>query len=154
MFSKMSGQRVVAESSAQVPLDIVLTEGVRGAPDVGVLASADRDHLAVMVWHYHDDDVPGPDAAVDLAVAGLPASVGEAELTHYRIDEHHSNAYAAWKRMGSPVAPDRGQYAMMQAAARLALMDAPARLGVVGGEVSLRFTLPRQAVSLVFLEWS
>jgi hypothetical protein len=43
---------------------------------------------------------------------------------------------------------------MMQAAARLALMDAPARLGVVGGEVSLRFTLPRQAVSLVFLEWS
>jgi xylan 1,4-beta-xylosidase len=154
MFSKMRGQRVVAESSAQVPLDTVLTEGVRGAPDVGVLASADRDRLAVMVWHYHDDDVPGPDAAVDLAVAGLPASVGEAVLTHYRIDEHHSNAYAAWKRMGSPIAPDRGQYATMQAAARLAHMDPPVTRGVVGGEVRLRFTLPRQAVSLVLLEWS
>jgi len=48
-----------------------------------------------MVWHYHDDDTLGPDAAVELAMAGLPAAVRQGEVAHYRIDEHHSNAYAA-----------------------------------------------------------
>jgi xylan 1,4-beta-xylosidase len=153
MFSKMGGERVAAESSAQVPLETMLTEGVRGAPDVAALASTEPNRLAVMVWHYHDDDLPGPDAAVDLALAGLPASVGEAKVAHYRIDEHHSNAYATWRRMGSPIAPNRDQYSEMQAAAELALMDAPTTTSVDGGAVALSFTLPRQAVSLVTIEW-
>jgi xylan 1,4-beta-xylosidase len=153
MFSKMGGERVAAESSAQVPLDTMLTEGVRGAPDVGVFASTEPNRLAVMIWHYHDDDVPGPDAAVELAVTGLPATVRKAQLVHYRIDERHSNAYAAWKRMGSPIAPDRDQYGEMEAAARLALMGPPATVTVNGGAARLSFTLPRQAVSLVTLEW-
>jgi xylan 1,4-beta-xylosidase len=153
MFSKMGAKRVAAESSAQVPLETMLAEGVRGAPDVAALASAEPNHLAVMVWHYHDDDVPGPDAAVDLAVAGLPAPISQAKLAHYRIDEHHSNAYAAWRRMGSPIAPDRDQYAELEAASRLALLDAPATVDAERGAVTLRFTLPRQAVSLVTIEW-
>jgi xylan 1,4-beta-xylosidase len=153
MFSMMGGQRVGAESSAQVPLDTMLTEGVRGAPDVAALASAEPNRLAVMVWHYHDDDVPGPDAAVDLRMVGLPAATHQAKVTHYRIDEHHSNAYAAWRRMGSPIAPDRDQYSRLEAAATLALMDPPAMASVEGGVVTLRFTLPRQAVSLVTLQW-
>jgi len=59
------------------------------------LASAAPNRLAVRVWHYHDDDTLGPDAAVELAMAGLPAAVRQGEVAHYRIDEHHSNAYAA-----------------------------------------------------------
>jgi len=106
-----------------------------------------------MVWHYHDDDVAGPDAAVELAVAGLPAAVTEAKLAHYRIDEHHGNAYAAWKRMGSPLLPDRHQYGELGAASELALLDAPAAARVESGVVTLRFALPRQAVSLVTIEW-
>jgi xylan 1,4-beta-xylosidase len=153
MFSKMGGQRVATASSAQVPLDTLLEEGVRGAPDVAALASAEANRVAVMVWHYHDDDVPGPDAAVDLAVAGLPAALDRARLAHYRIDEHHANAYAAWRRMGSPIAPDRDQYRELQAASGLALLDAPATARVEGGAVTLRFPLPRQAVSLVTIEW-
>jgi xylan 1,4-beta-xylosidase len=153
MFARMDGERVAAQSTAQVPLETVLGEGVRGDPDVGVLASATRDRLAVMVWHYHDDDVPGPDAAVELAVAGLPGALDRAEVAHYRIDEHHSNAYAAWQRMGSPIAPDREQYTALEAAARLTRLDAPASASVEGGALTLRFTLPRQGVSLVTLEW-
>ncbi|HEX9190420.1 MAG TPA: beta-xylosidase [Vicinamibacteria bacterium] len=153
MFSKMDGQRVATASSAQVPLDTLLEEGVRGAPDVAALASAEPNRVAVMVWHYHDDDVPGPAAAVELAVAGLPAAIGEATLGHYRIDEHHGNSYAAWRRMGSPIAPDRDQYRELEAASGLALLDAPATARVEGGAVTLRFPLPRQAVSLVTIEW-
>jgi xylan 1,4-beta-xylosidase len=153
MFSKMRGQRLAAESSAEVPLDAIVREGVRGAPDVAAFASGEPNRLAVMAWHYHDDDVPGPEAAVDLAVAGLPAAVRQARVVHYRIDERHSNAYAAWRRMGSPIAPDRDQYSELEAAARLALMDAPAPMGVERGILTLRFALPRQAVSLVTIEW-
>ena len=40
----------------------MLKDGVRGAtPDVSALASLEANRLSVMVWHYHDDDVPGPD---------------------------------------------------------------------------------------------
>ena len=59
----------------------------------------------VLVWHYHDDDLPGPDAAVELSLRGLPAQAGSVLVQHYRIDSDHSNAYEAWKRMGSPPRP-------------------------------------------------
>jgi xylan 1,4-beta-xylosidase len=42
MFAQMAGTRVQAHSSEQVPLDKVMSEGVRGKPDVGVLASEHR----------------------------------------------------------------------------------------------------------------
>jgi xylan 1,4-beta-xylosidase len=153
MFAKMGGQRVTASSSAEVALDTVLTEGVRGAPDVAAFAGLEGRRLSVMAWHYHDDDLPGPEAAVELEVAGLPAAANRATATHHRIDEHHSNAYGAWKRMGSPIAPTPEQYAELQAASRLARLEAPAEVAVEGGRATLRFSLPRQAVSLIVLEW-
>jgi xylan 1,4-beta-xylosidase len=153
MFSKMGGKRVPAESSAQVPLDTMLTEGVRGAPDVAAFASAERNRLAVLLWHYHDDDVPGPEAAVELSLSGLPLPSGEVRLVHFRVDEGHSNAYAAWKRMGSPIAPNADQYRELLAASQLARLDAPATVRVEKGQAALRFALPRQGVSLVVLDW-
>ena len=55
--------------------------------------------------------------------------------------------------MGSPIAPDEQQYAALEAAGQLAPVEAPATLGVEKGQAVLRFVLPRQAVSLVVLEW-
>ena len=126
---------------------------MRGAPDVAAFASVEPNRLAVMVWHYHDDDVAGPEAAVDLTVAGLPAAARQATVTHYRIDENRSNAYAAWKRMGSPIAPTRQQYGELEAASRLALLEEPRSASVTNGTLALTFALPRQAVSLVMIEW-
>jgi len=154
MFSQMNGQRITAESDAAVPLDEIMRRGVREKPDVAALASKDGNKLCVMVWHYHDDDVKGADAAVELAVTGLPASASEAKLTHYRVDEHHSNAYDEWRRMGSPIAPNERQYRQLQEASNLArLVDAPTSVRVEQGATTLKFTLPRQGVSLVVLEW-
>jgi len=153
MFSKMGAERVAAESTGQVALDAIVKDGVRGAPDVGVLASRDPGHLAVLVWHYHDDDLPGPTADVELDLAGLPAGVREARVDHYRIDETHSNAYAEWRRMGSPIAPDRPQYEALLAASELTRLEAPRSEPVANGGLTLRFALPRQAVSLLTLDW-
>ena len=160
MFSMMSGGRVAASSSAAVALDDMLrsgpTGGVRGAPDVGAFASVDLDakRASVMVWHYHDDDVAGPEAAVDLSLTGLPAGVTEAALSHYRVDETHSNAYGAWKRMGSPIAPDEKQYQALQEAAKLATLDAsPTTASFAQGATRIQFRLPRQGVSLLVFQW-
>jgi xylan 1,4-beta-xylosidase len=153
MFGKMGGQRVAAQSSAEVGLEAIMRDGVRGDPDVATLASINGQGLSVLVWHYHDDDVPGPDAAVQLILTGLPQASGEVRLTHYRIDQNHSNAYAEWKLMGSPPAPTREQYRQLEQAGRLARLESPEVVTVHDHKAELAFTLPRQGVSLLVMEW-
>lgn len=154
MFSRMGAERIQADSTSAVSLTDILKSGVRTQPDVGALASRDAKRLAVMLWHYHDDDIAGPPALVEYVANGLPAGVQSAKLTHHRIDETHSNAFAEWKRMGSPIAPNREQYTAMQKASELAeLADSPTSVVVKNGAATLNFSLPRQAVSLIVLEW-
>lgn len=151
MFAMMGGQRVATRSSAEVPLDAIIEGGVRGEADVAAFASRDGRRLSVMVWHYHDDDVAGPDAAVQLSIAGL-GDARRAALTHYRIDETHSNAFAAWRRMGSPAAPGEEQYRTLVEAGRVATLDPPTAVKIEQGRAAVSFPLPRQAVSMLVLD--
>ena len=153
MFSRMSGQRIAATSDGAVPLEDIVAKGVRGRPDVAALASLDTRKLMVMCWHYHDDDVPGPAAEVLLNLRQLPANLTTAKVEHYRIDEFHSNAFAEWQRMGSPPAPGAGQYEVLERAGQLALLDPAGAVKLESGATELRFTLPRQAVSLLVFTW-
>ena len=61
MLGLMGGDRVRSRAAARVPLEIVRDTGVRDRADVNALASrrSGRD-LAVLVWNYHDDDLPAP----------------------------------------------------------------------------------------------
>jgi xylan 1,4-beta-xylosidase len=103
------------------------------------------------VWNYHDDDLPGPAADVELTVVG--AADGRPRLTHDRVDAEHSNAYEAWKTMGSPPQPTAAQYAQLERAGKLQPLAAPQRLRVEDATVRVTFTLPRQGVSLVKLSY-
>ena len=152
MFGKMSGQRLRVESDGAVSLDELLKGGVRGRPDVSALASLDASQLFVFVWHYHDDDLPGPDAEVELALNGLPWPDGEARLQHFRIDAGHSNAFAEWQRIGSPPQPSPEQYAQLEKAGQLTSLGAPQTVRFESGGTTVRFKLPRQAVSLLVFE--
>lgn len=154
MLSEMEGHRVAASSSGEVPLAAILAHGVRGLPDVGVRASESPGRLTVLIWHYHDDDVPGPDADVRLHVAGLPEAQAGVEMAHYRIDEGHSNAFSVWKRMGAPSDPSPAQYAQLRQAGQLAALTAsPEQVPIQGGRAELRFALPRSGVSLLVFRW-
>lgn len=149
MFSKMGGMRLSAESDGAVGLGEILKEGVRGKPDVSALASLDDGKLAVMAWHYHDDDLLGPDADIRLMFENLPAAFEKAEIRHYRIDRDHSNAYTLWQSMGSPQNPTPDQYAQLEKAGQLAEI-APYEIALAKGDRrALQFTLPRQGVSLL-----
>ena len=153
MFSLMSGDRLTTESDHAVSLDEMIGTGVRGAADVSALASLDQRKLCVMVWHYHDDDVTGPDADIEVTLDGLPLANGNPKLEHFRIDADHSNSYVAWKKMGSPKSPTPEQYAQLEKAGQLASLGDPTTITVSDYRVVVHLTLPRQGVSLLKFTW-
>ena len=152
-FSRMASERIAATSDRAVTLDAIIEKGVRANADVGVLAARDRHKVTVLVWHYHDDDVPGPDASITLNVDHLALRQGRARLRHDRIDGTHSNAYSAWQRLGSPARPTPAQYAELERASQLATVEGPGTVPVVNGGAAMTFLLPRQGVSLISLTW-
>jgi xylan 1,4-beta-xylosidase len=154
MFSKMSGDRLTAEGGTGYDAEKILDDGVRGAPDVNALAAYDKtkSQLTVLVWHYHDDDVPGPDAAIDLSLDQLPSKNGRAILTQYRIDADHSNSYKTWLRMGSPQTPTNQQYSQLEKASQLAQLGKSQKISIHNGQAGIHLVLPRQGVSLFVIK--
>jgi xylan 1,4-beta-xylosidase len=153
MAGLMSGQRVNTSSTGQVSLDDILNKGVRQTADVDAFATKAESEAAVMLWNYHDDDIPAAGATVQVTIAGIPIGVHKVLLQHYRIDETHSNSYTVWKKMGSPQSPTADQYAKLKDRGQLELFTSPEWLDVTDGKVTIATSLPRQATSLMHLKW-
>lgn len=154
MFGKMTGQRVEAASTAEVTLDAMMSDGVRGPhADVAALAAVDDTQLTVLVWHYHDDDAPGPDATVDLTLTNLPPQAGPLTLVEYRVDVNHSNAHTAWLNMGSPTRPTDEQMARLRRAGQLEAVGEQRPVPPSAGAATVSTRLPRQGVSLMIFTW-
>lgn len=153
MFGMLGNERLAATSSAALPGDEIVKAGVRGQPDINALAARKDHEVEILVWNYHDDDVPGTAALVELAVSGLPSKTGRCLIEHYRIDSSHSNAFTAWKEMGSPRSPSPAQQAQLEGAGQLQLLNSPTWRTVDQGSVHLEISLPRQGLSLVRISW-
>jgi xylan 1,4-beta-xylosidase len=148
MLGMLGGRWLETTSSHAVDLDRLLAHGVRETADVNAVATRDDGGVSILVWHYHDDDAPGPVADVEIAVSGL---TGRPRARHYRMDREHSNAFAIWQAMGAPQAPTPEQYARLEAAGRLQALDNAVTYNTAHGTIALQ--LPRQGVSLVRLEY-
>ena len=147
LFAKLGPDRVTAASSAQLPLNRVMADGVRGDADIGSIATRARDgSLAVLIWHYHDDEVPGPDAAVDLRIEGLGR--GAHAVTVWRVDGAHANSFSSWKQMGSPATLDATQYAALEKASELVPETLPA-ISSTRRAANIQMIVPRQGVALL-----
>ncbi len=154
MLNRMGQQRLAVASTGDIGLDTIRTRGVRGdKPDVYALASRDDRRITVILWNYHDDDVPGPAADISLELTGISGTLGSAKAIEYRIDETHSNAYTAWKNIGSPPQPSAAQREQLEQSAQLAQIRPSFDLPVQSGSAILKLQLPRQAVSLVEISW-
>jgi xylan 1,4-beta-xylosidase len=151
MFGMMTGNRVAVNDGLAYNYAKIRDESIRGEPDVNALASKDAQSASVMVWNYHDDNLPAPDSPVTVAIKGIPAT--KVQVHHYRIDKQFSNSYEVWKRMGSPKNPTAEQVAELEKAGQLQLMSSPEWLPIKNGEANLNFALPRQGVSLLKLSW-
>jgi xylan 1,4-beta-xylosidase len=153
MFAKLSGTEVAVTGDVAVPLETMLAHGVRAHADVSAIATLDREGMYVLLWHYHDEDIPGPAADVSLALDHLPVKDGEVALERFQIDSEHSSAIAVWNKIGAPQSPTSAQLADLERAGRLAQLETPQKLDVVNSSVNYRLTLPRQSVALVHLTW-
>ena len=105
-----------------------------------------------MIWHHQDDDVPGPDASIELQIQNLPGEDRPVLVQQFRIDRTHSNAFERWKEIGSPQVPTPEQMTELERASDLSLYASPAWHQPESGSVRLPLILPRQGVSLLVVE--
>lgn len=151
MFGMMSGRRVAVEGGSGYDAFAVRDSSVRAQSDIHAFATAGDREAAVLVWNYHDDNVPAPDAPVTVSIDGLPAD--RVLIHHYRIDEEHSNAYEVWRKMGEPQTPTPEQVAQLEQAGQLKLLDSPEWIDTRNGVAEIELMLPRQGVSLLHMSW-
>ena len=153
MFALMGTERVKATSTGALPTEDVVRDGVRGHPDINVIAARKNHEVDLLIWNYHDDDIAASLASIEVQIDGLPLPPTSGVLEHFRIDSSHSNAFAAWKEMGSPQSPSVEQAQRLQKAGQLQLLDSPQPMTIENGSVHLQFGLPRQSLSLIRLAW-
>ena len=149
MFSQLGTEQVATTSPGHVPLEKVMSEGVRTSPDVGLLATEAKDtRVDILLWNYQDDDVPGATAAVRIDLIGLPRGIApRARIAQVgRLD---SNAFTAWQTMGSPANPTRQQMERLTRASRLQWQRMPVSAKNGPSRASLSLRLPSQSVALI-----
>ena len=149
MFAQLGETKLATTNAAQIPLGTVMAKGVQGDADIGSIATRTADgKLALLLWHYHDDDVAGPDAQVTIDLRGLKGVPAKASL--WRVDRDHANAFTAWQKMGSPQSPDQDQYVKLEAASKMQAEQVVVSRSGKGASVVLR--LPRQGVALLVVD--
>jgi xylan 1,4-beta-xylosidase len=126
---------------------------VREGATVDALATTDARQAAVMLWNYQDAEQGGLSAPVTVDIKGLPKTVSRVRLSHYRIDDTHSNAYTVWKAMGSPQNPSPAQYAELKSKDGLQLLESPRWIDLKNGVVTVTTDLPHHSISLLHLDW-
>ena len=152
MFGMMSGKRVEVKGNQSYNFEMVRDSSVRGKKaDVDALASKNSHSAAVMLWHYHDDDVQASEAIIEVNLKGLTANT--LNFHHYRIDDKNSNSYQVWQEMGSPQNPTAAQIMALEKAGQLNLLTSPIYVKTVNGELKIDVHLPRQGVSLLKFDW-
>jgi xylan 1,4-beta-xylosidase len=154
MAGLFSGNRVATTSNASIPAEDLLKSGSRGPQsDIDAFATKSVREAAIMLWNYHDDDLPAESAPTTVTISGIPANVHKVLLEYFRIDDTHSNAFTAWKAMGSPQSPTPDQYAQLRAAGQLQTLTSPQWLDIISGSITIPTSLPRNSTSLLHLKW-
>jgi xylan 1,4-beta-xylosidase len=152
MAGMMRGNSIQAVSDKAEGVDAILQGGVP-TPEIDAAATRSGHDVSVMVWNYQDPDRTGASASVKLDISGLPKNSKRVLLLHYRIDADHSNSYTVWKNMGSPQQPSPGQFAQLETAGQLQLLESPRYINNDAGSSSVSFALPVQGISLLQLSW-
>jgi xylan 1,4-beta-xylosidase len=149
MYGLMHGNRLKVKATSGLSARDVIEHGIRQQPDINALAVKDEESITIMIWNYHDDNLPASDAEIKLTITGIEQK--QLLLHHYRIDQEFSNAFETWKKMGRPQNPTTQQYKELEQAGQLQLYMSPQWLTPVDHTLNIYFMLPRQAVSLLRL---
>lgn len=152
LFSRLGAEQLSAVSSGEVPLEQIISDGVRGAADVGVLATRSADgKIDILLWHYRDDDIAGPTADVKIVLTGLAVDP-HAKARVWKVDSQHGDAFTAWRLMGSPVSPTKRQIDALIHAARIRPEPMPIVRRAHDDSASLDSRLMPHSVQLIELD--
>lgn len=154
MFGMMEGQRIkVNQDNLSYNFLKIRDESVQGEnPDINAIASKSKNSITVMVWNYHDNnDLDVSSSLVNVIIDNIPSE--KVLVNHYRVDQELSNSYTLWKKMGSPQNPTKNQIESLEKAGQLQLFTSPKWRNINNGNASFNVDLPRQAISLIKLDW-
>jgi xylan 1,4-beta-xylosidase len=151
MYARVGMQQVAFSSAgAKDPLAYADQWGNGDGPDIsGFAALRGSKSLELLIYNHHDDWDLDDDYEIDLEIANLPFAGDALVVTHHRIDQSHSNAYAEWVRQGRPMYPTVEQRAAIMARAGLELLEPPRKIALHEGKVRLSFLMPVHSVSLL-----
>ncbi|WP_158989143.1 beta-xylosidase [Mucilaginibacter sp. L196] len=152
MLGLMGPIRLGVTGSQMTNLQSMVNSSASGVKsDIGALATKSAASVIVMVWNYHDDDIPSVPQPISIVVNNLP--VKTVQLTEYRIDDRYSNSYQVWKNMGSPQHPSAKQISKLEKSGLLQQKGVITKVMVHGGKAEMNISLKRQGVSLLKLAW-
>jgi len=136
LMGKLGTERIKLDRTGDTSIDGLATRRGKG--------------IQVMVYNFNQDVNDRELKKADLVVT-LPSS-GKYELTHYRIDENHSNAYTIWKSMGKPYNPTEAQLNQIKSRQGLELYEPEKVINAKENKITLALQLPHHSVSLLVLE--
>jgi xylan 1,4-beta-xylosidase len=151
MLGQLTGDELPLTSEGAVGLDEILESSVRDKPDINGMAVADDQSVKILIWNYHDYLVPVEPVSIRLKVKLPPDFGSKAKLTHYRIDDTHSNAYTKWLELGSPQNPNAEMLAGLKTAMELEMLEPAKFIDITDSEATFNFELPRFGLSLIIL---
>lgn len=133
-----------------VASELVETQLDRTCNRLHAFAARDDRRVTVVLCNYQPDriDNDGSDCTAELTVALPWESDAKVVITHWRIDGKHSNAYAAYKGIGSPADPTPEQIQAVKARMDLEQIEPP-RESTCAEAASLNVSLPCNGVSLI-----
>jgi xylan 1,4-beta-xylosidase len=153
MLGLLGATRLPVRNQQAVSAPQIEAAGVRGHPDVDAMATAKEREVDILLFNYHDDDVPGPSAAVRLTIAGLPQDAKRVLVETFRVDASHSNSFTAWQQMERPQQPTEDQYRELEAAGQLQSGGSPYWKNVDAEGFHAGLDLPRQGLALLRITW-
>jgi len=114
------------------------------------MATRSGNKIQVMIYNY-DENVADKELKKVQLLVMLPSS-GSYKLTHYRIDENHSNAYTVWKSMGKPFNPNEAQIKQIKDRQGLELFEPERLIKVKNSTATFYAEMPHHSVSLIVFE--
>jgi xylan 1,4-beta-xylosidase len=123
---------------------------VSGNNNINGLATRHGDTIQIMVYNYYQD-VTNRESEKALLSVRMPSSKS-IKLTHYRIDENHSNAYSVWKSLGKPLIPNSDQMNQIVSRQGLELFEPVSIIKPEGNKILIPLVLPHHSVSLLVFE--
>jgi len=136
------------------PKLLTATGGTGTADGVDAMAatSSTGDEVQIIVYNQYKTPATTGTDDVTLTVNNLPAALAgkSVYVTHFGVDETHSNPYSVWSGQSKPSAPTEAQWQAMRAAQHLALME-PVTTKAVTTSYSTTLTVAKQGAALIIL---